>query len=90
MTHCGLCLIDFLFLNPLVAFTIQILLAVLSAILVLTQKFARPSDERMFCGLQDDGENVWGFGQTLSVAMLLLPVLTAWNTYLEGMQNIKR
>lgn len=87
--HFGLRVIYVLFLNPLIAFTVQILLAILSAILILTQKFAQPSDQSSSCGLQDEGENVWGFGQTLSVAMLLLPVLSACHTYLEGRQNIR-
>ena len=87
--HFGLRLIYFLFLNPLIAFTVQISLALLSAVLVLTQKFAQPGDQRSFCGLQDKGENLWGFGQTLSVAMLLLPVLSACHTYLEGRQDIR-
>lgn len=85
----GLRLIYVLFLNPLIAFTVQILLAILSVTLVLTQKFAKPSDGRSLCGLQDAGENVWGFGQTLSVVMLLLPVLSACHTYLEGLQDIR-
>jgi hypothetical protein len=62
--------------------------SILSAILVLTQKFAQPKDPEKFCGLQDKGENVWGFGQTLSVVMLLLPAMSACQTYLEGRQDI--
>lgn len=85
----GLRLVYSLFLNPLIAFTVQILLAILSAVLVLTQKFAQPDNQRAFCGLQHEGENVWGFGQTLSVAMLLLPVLSARHTYLKGQQDIR-
>jgi hypothetical protein len=84
----GLRLIYYLFLNPFVAFIVQILLAILSAILVLTQKFAVPEDPKRFCGLQDEEENVWGFGQTLSVVMLLLPAITALQTYLEARQDI--
>ncbi|CAN9158698.1 unnamed protein product [Alternaria alternata] len=86
----GLRLIYFLFLNPAIAFVVQILLAILSAILVLTQKFAAPEDPANFCGLQDKEENVWGFGQTLSVVMLLLPAITALQTYLEARQDIKQ
>lgn len=86
----GLRLIYFLFLNPAIAFVVQILLAILSAILVLTQKFAAPEDPANFCGLQDNEENVWGFGQTLSVVMLLLPAITALQTYLEARQDIKQ
>ena len=87
--HFGLRLVYFLFLNPLIAFTVQILLAILSGVLVLTQKFAQPDNQKAFCRLQDEGENVWGFGQTLSVAMLLLPVLSAGHTYFEGRQDIR-
>ncbi|KAL1798533.1 hypothetical protein ACET3X_002570 [Alternaria dauci] len=86
----GLRLIYILFLNPAIAFVVQILLAILSAILVLTQKFAAPEDPANFCGLQDNEENVWGFGQTLSVVMLLLPAITALQTYLEARQDIKK
>ncbi|KAF2032495.1 hypothetical protein EK21DRAFT_109874 [Setomelanomma holmii] len=86
--HFGLRLLYYLFLNPLIAFVMQILLAILSAILVLSQKFAAPKDAKKFCGLQDEGENVWGFGQTLSVVMLLLPAMSACQTYLEGRQDI--
>lgn len=84
----GLVLLYYLFLNPLIAFGVQILLAILSAILVLTQKFAVPKDSSRFCGLQDDAENVWGFGQTLSVVMLLLPAMSASQTLLEGRHDI--
>jgi hypothetical protein len=81
-------LLYYLFLNPLVAFGVQILLAILSVVLVLTQKFSPPKDPVKFCGLQDEEENLWGFGQTLSVVMLLLPAMTACQTYLEGRQDI--
>jgi len=81
-------LICLLFLTPSIAFVVQILLANVSAVLVLTQKFARPEDEVRFCGMQGDEENIWGFGQMLSVVMLLLPVMTAAQTYLEGRQEI--
>ncbi|KAH3963338.1 hypothetical protein HBI25_197760 [Parastagonospora nodorum] len=88
--HIGIRILYYLFLNPLIAFGVQILLAILSAILVLSQKFATPNDPRRFCGLQDEGENVWGFGQTLSVVMLLLPAMSACQTYLEGRQDIRQ
>jgi hypothetical protein len=87
--HIGLRLLYYLFLNPLITFLVQILLAILSAVLVLTQKFAVPEDPKQFCGLQDEGENRWGFGQTLSVVMLLLPAMSACQTYLEGRQDIR-
>jgi hypothetical protein len=87
--HIGVRIVYYLFLNPLIAFGVQILLAILSAILVLSQKFAPPNDPTRFCGLQDNEENIWGFGQTLSVVMLLLPAMSACQTYLEGRQDIK-
>ncbi|KAF2703568.1 hypothetical protein K504DRAFT_392143 [Pleomassaria siparia CBS 279.74] len=82
----------YVFLNPLMAFIIQIMLALLSVVLVLSQKFAFPDKDDVMkgkCSLQDDGENSWGFGQTLSVVMLLLPALSACQTYLEGRQDIR-
>ncbi|KAF2467673.1 uncharacterized protein BDR25DRAFT_234056 [Lindgomyces ingoldianus] len=88
-SNLGLRVLYYLFLNPLIAFIVQIILAVLSVILVLSQKFARPTDETKWCGLQDSGENTWGFGQTLSVVMLLLPALSAAQTYLEGRHDIQ-
>ncbi|KAF2690468.1 hypothetical protein K458DRAFT_439426 [Lentithecium fluviatile CBS 122367] len=85
----GLRLLYVLFLNPLIAFIIQIILAILSVILVLSQKFSIPEEPERWCGLQDEGENVWGFGQTLSVIMLLLPAMSACQAYLEGRQHIQ-
>ncbi|KAF1993665.1 hypothetical protein P154DRAFT_503079 [Amniculicola lignicola CBS 123094] len=79
----------YLFLNPLIAFCVQIILAFISVILVLSQKFATPDDEKRWCGLQGERENTWGFGQTLSVVMLLLPAMSACQTYLEGRQDIQ-
>ncbi|KAF2750479.1 hypothetical protein M011DRAFT_397244 [Sporormia fimetaria CBS 119925] len=83
-TNVVLRLICNLFLNPLVTFTVQILLATLSVVLVLSQKFSTPNDKEKWCELQDRGENAWGFGQTLSVVMLLLPAMSAGQMYLEG------
>lgn len=86
--HLSVQLFYCLFMNPISAFAVQIVLAILSVILVQSQKFAVPGDAEEFCGLQDDGEKVWGFGQTLSVVMLLLPAMSACHTYLEGRQDI--
>ncbi|KAK7187675.1 hypothetical protein DPSP01_004511 [Paraphaeosphaeria sporulosa] len=85
----GIGLFYILFLNPLVAFIIQLILALLSTILVLSQKFSVPEEPGKWCGLQDQGENEWGFGQTLSVVMLLLPAMSAAQAYLEGRQHIQ-
>ncbi|CAI6342106.1 unnamed protein product [Periconia digitata] len=84
----GLMLVLVLFLNPLVAFIVQIILATLSVILVLSQKFSVPEEKDKWCGLQGNAENQWGFGQTLSVVMLLLPAMGACQAYLEGRQQI--
>lgn len=84
----GLKALWYLFFNPLIAFIVQIVLAILSGILVLSQKFAVSKDKEKWCGLQDSGENNWGFGQTLSMVMLLLPVMSATLMYLEGRQDI--
>jgi hypothetical protein len=86
--HICLRILYFLFLNPIIAFAVQILLALFSTILVLSQKFSAPKDPKGFCGLQDEEENVWGFGQTLNMMMLLLPAMSAFQTYLEGRQVI--
>ncbi|KAH7130388.1 hypothetical protein B0J11DRAFT_557485 [Dendryphion nanum] len=88
----GLVILYYLFLNPLVAFIVQIILMLLSIILVLTQKFSKPAggDKGRWCGLEDPAENSWGFGQTLSLVMLLLPAMSAGQTYLEGRQNLKQ
>ena len=71
-----------LFRNPLVAFIFQILLAIHSAVLVLTQKFSTPDDPKKECGLNASEGNTWAFGQMLAMAMLLIPVLSAVQTYL--------
>ncbi|KAF2645966.1 hypothetical protein P280DRAFT_442995 [Massarina eburnea CBS 473.64] len=84
----GIKLVHLVFFNPLISFIIQIILAILSVILVLSQKFSVPEEPEKWCGLQDQGENVWGFGQTLSVVMLLLPMMSAGQVYLEGRQHI--
>ncbi|KAF1948896.1 hypothetical protein CC80DRAFT_223745 [Byssothecium circinans] len=82
-------LLVLIFLNPLISFIIQIILATLSVILVLSQKFSIPEEPEKWCGLMGDGENGWGFGQTLSVVMLLLPTMSAGQAYLEGRQHIR-
>ncbi|OAK93443.1 hypothetical protein IQ06DRAFT_94632 [Phaeosphaeriaceae sp. SRC1lsM3a] len=87
--HISICILYYLFLSPLIAFGVQGLLSTLSVILVLTQKFSPPKDSEKFCGLQDEDENMWGFGQTLSIVMLLLPAMTAFQTYLQGRQDIR-
>jgi len=87
-TNIGLRLLYYIFLHPLIAFIVQIILALLSVILVLSQKFSTPAGPDR-CGLQDRMENNWEFGQTLSVVMLLLPAMSAFQTYLEGRQDIQ-
>jgi hypothetical protein len=84
-----LLIISHLFFDPLLAFIVQIILATVSVILVLSHKFAKPEDQRKWCGLQDEDENAWGFGQTLSVIMLMLLGKSAARTYLEGRYEIR-
>lgn len=86
----GLELFNNLFLNPLIVFVIQIILAVLSVVLVLSQKLSAPDDPGKWCSLHDYGDNTWGFGQTLSIAMLLLPAMSATQTYLEARRHIHK
>lgn len=77
-----------LFLNPPMIFALQILFAKISIAFILMQKFAGPSLEEvskyevMCQGLNNPAENQWGFGQMLSMFVLVLPVLAAIETYL--------
>lgn len=77
----------FLFLNPPMIFALQILFAKISIAFILMQKFAGPTSEEVtseiICqGLNNPAENQWGFGQMLSMFVLVLPVLAAIETYL--------
>jgi hypothetical protein len=78
-------LLYMLFLGPLIAFIIQIILAILSIILVLSEKLSIPGEPEK----QDEGENIWGLSQTLSVTMLLLPEMDVCHAYRERRQHIQ-
>ena len=80
----------YILINPLVAFLVQILLAVLGIVFVATQKASKSPPGGKWCGLQDFEENKWGFGQVLSMLMLLLPFMNAAHTYLEGRHQIQK
>lgn len=67
--------------HPFEVFIIQILFAVISLYFVLAQKFA-PTPDPQFCSLNNADENLWGFGQTLPMFLLLQPLVTALETYL--------
>lgn len=68
-----------IFATPFIAFILQLLFAGVSLTFVLLQKFS-PAPEG-FCSLTDAQENTWGFGQTLPLVLLLIPVLTVLGTY---------
>ncbi|KAH7303319.1 hypothetical protein B0I35DRAFT_446964 [Stachybotrys elegans] len=66
-------------------------------VLVLAQRFRPPppvSDTaaeagiREWCGLDNDGENEWVFGQTVAVVMLLLPLLSIAETLLDELKAV--
>ena len=81
----GSCIWYCLFLSPFSIFVIQVLFAALSLGLSLAQKFARsprePAGLRKRCDLNSSEENAWGFGQILAMLLLLLPLLSAFETY---------
>lgn len=78
-----------LFLNPPMIFALQILFAKISIAFLLMQKFAGPTSKDicpdclypyMCQGLNNPNENQWGFGQMLSMFVLVLPILAAIET----------
>ncbi|KAH7123663.1 hypothetical protein B0J11DRAFT_615221 [Dendryphion nanum] len=80
------------FPDPHVAFFTQAGSAVVFAIFVFLQKFMEPlgtTDHakslriKEWCGLQNDGDNKWDFGQTLALTLLLQPVLSVLGIYIE-------
>ncbi|PVH67633.1 hypothetical protein DL98DRAFT_600288 [Cadophora sp. DSE1049] len=42
---------------------------------------------KQWCGLNNDGENRWVFGQTVAMTMLLLPTLSVLDAYFEAKQR---
>jgi len=68
-----------IFATPFIAFTLQLLFAGVSLAFVLLQK-SSPAPEG-FCSLANVQENTWGFGQTLPLVLLLIPLLTVIETY---------
>lgn len=83
--------------DPVLVFALQIVLATLSVVWTLLQRFAAPPppghydkfleyDEpaNRLCSLRiaAGGYDAWSFGQTLPMFLLALPVLSAWETYI--------
>jgi hypothetical protein len=67
-----------LFPSPGTVFLLQVIFALVSVFFGLVQKFAKRSG---YCNLSGAGENTWSFGQTLPMFLLLLPLLSAAETY---------
>ncbi|KAI0508851.1 hypothetical protein F5B22DRAFT_618961 [Xylaria bambusicola] len=86
-----MCLIQFcLFSRPKFALGIQTFGVIISILFVLLQKFSQPPEItdyalelgiQEWCGLNNPGDNRWGFGQTVAVAMLVLPFLSLIDAY---------
>ena len=70
-----------LFASPLFVFLLQIAFAVISLTFTFAQEFMRNPDLHG-CDLAGSEEDYWGFGQTLSMFFLLLPVWSAIETYI--------
>ncbi|MCJ1388162.1 hypothetical protein MMC18_001007 [Xylographa bjoerkii] len=71
-----------LFASPFFVFLLQIVFAVISLTATFTQKFMKNPDPGG-CDLTSFEEDEWGFGQTLPMFFLFLPVLSAIETYFE-------
>jgi hypothetical protein len=69
-------------LGPFPIFVMQVLFATLSLGLTVAQKSIESPNAKLWCSLNSDEENAWGFGQILAMLLLLLPVLSAFETYL--------
>jgi hypothetical protein len=64
-------------------FISQILFTAISTGLTLGQKFAEPPADSHLCSLQSSDEDAWGFGQILPMLLLVLPVFSALDAYVE-------
>ena len=78
---------NFLFGDPLSVFALQIIFAFSSVTLVLLAKFYSGIKFPDGCNLSTAEENAWGFGQILPMFLLLLPVLSAAETYFGRSPN---
>lgn len=80
----------FVFLTPCTVFCAQIVFGIVAFAYSFTQKFMQPTStdrnyyklhQHMICSLNLTAENNWSFGQLLSMILLLLPFLSAWEAY---------
>jgi hypothetical protein len=69
--------------TPGLIFISQILFATISTGLTLGQKFAEPPAGSHLCSLQSPDEDASGFGQILPMLLLVLPVFSALEAYVE-------
>jgi hypothetical protein len=70
------------FLGPFPIFVTQILFAALGLSLTVAQKSIESPNAKLWCSLNSDEENAWGFSQILAILLLFLPILSAFETYL--------
>ncbi|KAM0263742.1 hypothetical protein ACHAQJ_001057 [Trichoderma viride] len=76
-----------LFSTPFTVFIIQIVVAIISLVFCLGQKFSKapPIESSDFiseyCGLNEGENNQWGFGQVTAMILLATPVLFSVETY---------
>jgi hypothetical protein len=80
----------FLFSTPFSVFILQILLTVVSLVFCLAQKFTKapPLNKkdmdngiRAWCGLNEDKDSQWGFGQINAMILLATPLLFSIEAY---------
>lgn len=80
----------FLFSKSWVVFVLQIVFAIISLYFALSQKFTiapQPNEEALaagvssWCSLNNSADNKWGFGQSVPMFLLLLPVLSTIEAY---------
>lgn len=86
-----------LFSTPQAVFVLQIFFAIISLVFTLVQKFAtapEPNDNALaagissWCSLNNSADNKWGFGQSVAMFLLFLPVLSTFEVYLEEKQKL--
>jgi heme/copper-type cytochrome/quinol oxidase subunit 2 len=80
--------LNYIFLQPLTTLTLQVLLATLSVVLVVSQKFAPAEDPKLWCGLSN-GEISWGYSNTLCMMMVLMPAWAGLHSYLEAQRSLR-
>ncbi|EME43903.1 hypothetical protein DOTSEDRAFT_53167 [Dothistroma septosporum NZE10] len=81
--------------NRSLVYAIQIVMAVLSVTWILLQRFAgvpKGYERSMeLCSMSEAAQSheVWSFGQMLPLFLLSLPLLAAWELYVEERENLR-